>query len=63
MANPKRRHSNPRTRTRRAHDHLHALSVGVCPRCKQPKRPHAVCSSCGYYRGKPVVEMAEEKAS
>ena len=63
MANPKRRHSNARTRTRRAHDHLHAPATGICPRCKQRKRPHAVCSSCGYYRGKPVVEMAEEKGS
>lgn len=57
MANPKRRHSNTRTRTRRAHDHLQAPSLGVCPRCHKPKRPHAVCTECGHYAGRMIVEV------
>ena len=61
MPNPKRRHSNTRTRTRRAHDHLPFPGLGICPRCRQSKRPHTVCPHCGYYRGKPVI--ATEEAS
>ena len=57
MANPKRRHSNTRTRTRRAHDHLAPVGVSACPRCHQTKRPHAVCPHCGHYRGRQVVEV------
>ncbi len=60
MANPKRRHSNPRTRTRRAHDHLPFPHLGICPRCRQSKRPHTVCPSCGYYGGRLVVEAKED---
>lgn len=59
MANPKRRHSNQRTRTRRAHDHLPFPQLGTCPRCRQSKRPHTVCPSCGYYAGRLVLEVKE----
>ncbi len=57
MANPKRRHSNTRTRLRRAHDFLTPKSLSVCPQCKAPRLPHRVCSACGYYRGKQVVTI------
>lgn len=69
MALPKRRHSNTRTRTRRAHDHLSEPRPGVCPRCRQPKRAHTVCAQCGFYRvGKKrqevaVIPMSEDSAS
>ncbi len=57
MPNPKRRHSNTRTRLRRAHDFLTPKPVSECPQCKAPARPHRVCSSCGYYRGRQVVTV------
>ncbi len=63
MALPKRRHSNARTGTRRAHDHLPIPKPGVCSRCRQAKRPHTICPNCGYYRGKAVLSMTEEAAS
>jgi large subunit ribosomal protein L32 len=49
MPNPKRRHSNHRTRIRRSH---HALAVRPphhCPRCGAAGRPHRVCDNCGHY--------------
>jgi len=49
MANPKRRHSNHRTRIRRSH---HAIKVGpsnYCARCSAAVRTHRVCDNCGYY--------------
>lgn len=33
-----------------------ATSLSECPQCHQPKMPHRVCPSCGYYKGHEVVE-------
>jgi len=59
MPNPKRRHSKARTASRRAHDHLKAPALSVCPNCRESKLPHRVCPSCGYYKGKPVIGVDE----
>jgi large subunit ribosomal protein L32 len=32
-----------------------------CPQCHEPKLAHRVCKSCGYYDGKQVVKMEDEK--
>ena len=68
MGLPKRRHSNQRTRTRRAHDFLTATSLAACANCGAPKLSHRICPSCGYYRGKQVITIKvkskkEEKKS
>jgi len=60
MPNPKRRHSKQRTSTRRAHDHLKTHSISGCPNCHEPKLPHRACPRCGHYKGRPVIEVAEE---
>lgn len=59
MALPKRRHSNARTGKRRAHDALTPPGVVTCPNCRELKLPHRACPSCGYYRGRQVVEREE----
>ena len=59
MPNPKRRHSKARTAKRRAHDHLQAPGLSLCPNCHEPKQPHRVCPRCGFYMGKQVVEVQE----
>jgi large subunit ribosomal protein L32 len=59
MPNPKRRHSKARRGWRRAHDHLTAPNLSVCPNCQEPKLPHRVCRSCGHYKGKQVIEAEE----
>lgn len=57
MANPKRRHSKARTAKRRAHFKIKALPhVQECPNCGNAKTYHRACPSCGYYRGRAVVE-------
>jgi large subunit ribosomal protein L32 len=61
MANPKRRHSNTRSRLRRAHDFLKPESLTRCPQCKAEVRPHRVCTACGYYRGRQVLTIKPEK--
>ena len=40
MPNPKRRHSKARTAIRRAHDHLKAPGLSLCPNCHEPKLPY-----------------------
>jgi large subunit ribosomal protein L32 len=60
MANPKRRHSQKRTSTRRAHDFLTAKSLSECPNCHETKLPHRACAKCGYYKGREVVATAEK---
>ena len=32
---------------------------GKCPQCGELKLPHQVCGSCGYYKGREVVKMAD----
>lgn len=48
---PKRRHSKTRKRVRRASINL-AVNLISCKNCNSLTRPHMVCVSCGYYKGK-----------
>jgi large subunit ribosomal protein L32 len=57
MPNPKRRHSNTRTRKRRTHDKMALMNTGGCTQCGSPVAPHRVCPKCGYYKGKPVLQI------
>jgi large subunit ribosomal protein L32 len=57
MAVPKRKHSKARTRKRRAHDGLDAMSLARCTRCSATIRPHTICGNCGHYRDRQIVDM------
>jgi large subunit ribosomal protein L32 len=57
MAVPKRRHSNARTGSRRAHDAKKPKHILYCPKCSMAVPPHTVCPKCGHYMGRTVVEM------
>lgn len=59
MPNPKRRHSAARTGKRRAHDSLKKPAQSECPQCHETVMPHRACPSCGYYKGREVIEVAE----
>lgn len=53
MAVPKKRKSKSSTRQRRAqHDKMRAPNLTFCDNCGEPKIPHRICGSCGYYRGR-----------
>jgi large subunit ribosomal protein L32 len=61
MAVPKKKQSKSRRNKRRAnHDRMTAPTVVLCPQCSEPKLPHRVCSSCGYYKGTEVIHVSEE---
>ncbi|MGD8322588.1 MAG: 50S ribosomal protein L32 [Gemmatimonadota bacterium] len=57
MAVPKKRTSKQRKRKRRTHYKADPVATSTCPKCGDPKVPHRVCPSCGYYGGKPVLEI------
>jgi large subunit ribosomal protein L32 len=59
MGVPKKKISKSRRDKRRTHDKLKTLNVVPCPQCREPKLPHHVCTSCGYYAGREVVEIRE----
>ncbi len=61
MAVPKRRMSRSRQGARRSHHHLTPMDVRYCSNCEQPVLPHRVCSNCGWYKGRAVVEIKPEK--
>ncbi len=62
MAVPKRKHSNSRTGSRRAHDALTPKQLTFCPKCSTALPTHVVCPNCGYYMGRTVVETGEAKS-
>ncbi|HBL37355.1 MAG TPA: 50S ribosomal protein L32 [Firmicutes bacterium] len=57
MANPKHRHSSTRGKLRRTHWKLKLGALSRCQQCQAPKLPHHACPSCGFYRGRKVVEV------
>lgn len=60
MAVPKRKHSNSRTGSRRAHDALKPRQLQNCPKCSTAIPTHVVCPTCGYYMGRVVVSVEEQ---
>ena len=61
MPLPKRRHSHTRGAKRRTHYKLVTPNVIECPRCHAPRLPHHVCTSCGFYNGRLVLEVKERE--
>ena len=61
MALPKGKVSKARGRSRRANWKLSVPAIVECKQCHQMKLAHHVCKHCGYYDGKQVVVVDEEK--
>lgn len=61
MAQPKRRWSKARTHSKRSTWKKGRPNFSTCPNCQEPIMPHKVCSNCGYYNGKQVVEKKEKE--
>ncbi len=62
MPNPKRKHTRSRRDLRRsANSKLEAINVVPCANCGEMRLPHNICPKCGFYDGKPVVEVKAKK--
>ncbi len=51
------RHTRSQTGSRRSHHALKSPSVTLCKDCGQPKAKHVMCTTCGKYKSKVVVDM------
>ena len=64
MAVPKKRTSKRRKGMRRANDYLtFSERVTTCSNCGADVLLHHVCETCGYYKGKKIIEGKEDISS
>ncbi len=61
MGVPKRRTSSAKRDKRRGHDKLSPPNFSLCPQCHEPLLPHNICRHCGYYKGREIITVEEEK--
>ncbi|OGI94743.1 50S ribosomal protein L32 [Candidatus Nomurabacteria bacterium RIFCSPLOWO2_01_FULL_40_18] len=54
------RSTKSHTKNRRSHHALESTSFSQCENCKALKRRHIVCTSCGFYRGKKVMDLVKK---
>lgn len=59
MAVPKRKTCQSRQGIRRSHLALKPVHLGKCSQCKNPLRPHRICSNCGYYGDESVIPVED----
>jgi len=57
MGLPGHRRTSSHKRRRAAHFALKKMSLGSCPKCKEPIRPHRACKNCGTYAGRQVLKL------
>lgn len=55
MAVPKKKSSKSRSRKRRTNWKLDMPPLSSCSHCGAMKRPHFVCSECGYYGDRMII--------
>ncbi len=54
------RHTKSHTANRRSHHALKTVNFAKCENCQAPSKRHTVCSICGFYRGKKVVDLIKK---
>lgn len=57
MPVPKQRHTKSHRNRRRSHLAMKKRNLSSCPKCGEPILAHRVCSFCGYYNGREVVDV------
>ena len=62
MAVPKKRRSKSRKRTHRSMWKISIPTMVQCLNCDALHVAHRACTVCGYYKGKPVIQI-KQKAS
>ncbi|MBI2627488.1 50S ribosomal protein L32 [Candidatus Nomurabacteria bacterium] len=54
------RSTKSHTKNRRSHHALAKANFSKCEHCKALKKRHTVCSACGFYRGKKVLDLVKK---
>lgn len=60
-AQPKKKISKVRGKTRRAHWHPTMPTLVTCVKCKSKKPTHSACPECGYYGKNKVLNTKADK--
>jgi len=60
-AQPKKKISRVRGRTRRAHINICLPKLVKCSNCGHPKPPHIACPECGFYGKKKIIITKTDK--
>ncbi len=55
------RHTKSHTKNRRSHHALKTTNFTKCENCKESKIRHTVCFSCGFYRGKKILDLIKKE--
>lgn len=53
------RHTKSHTANRRSHHALKNTNFSVCSNCAAAHLPHKVCTKCGFYGGKKVLDVVK----
>ncbi len=53
------RHTRAHTGNRRSHHALKGAAFSKCSNCGAMRVPHTVCTACGYYRGRKVIDQVK----
>lgn len=56
MAVPKRKVSKMKRRQRQAANRYEGVQATFCKNCGSPAAPHAVCPTCGMYKGRQIIK-------
>ncbi len=63
MAVPKKKVSKARRDKRRSSVwKIDAPAIQKCPKCGEYKAAHKVCSNCGTYNGKTIIDVNKDSA-
>lgn len=54
------RHTRSHTGNRRSHHALKSANFSACSNCGEPRKTHTVCTACGFYRGRKVLDVVKK---
>lgn len=57
MAVPRHSHTRSKVGKTRMHKFIKKVRLSLCPKCKKPVLSHTVCSNCGFYKGKEIINV------
>ncbi len=57
MPSPKQRHTKSRRNRRRSHLAIKKRKLSFCKKCGEPILAHRICSFCGFYNGREVIDV------
>ncbi len=60
MGLPAKRRTKQSKRERASHFALKTYRLSVCSHCQRKIQPHNVCPHCGYYNGRPVLNITSK---